>query len=186
MTKLHFNYKDIFRAFRFGFNAKNIWVAAQGLIVGWIGYTGITYLTHFLAKSNLGDIWSTFRLFPMPGCFGTWWLWLIWAVGLAWFIFVAMVAGITISKLTYERLRGDEFYEVKEAWKQGIKSAGSLLATPIMLAIFIGFLVAAGVILGLLGKIPFAGELIVGVLAVFAFAASLFIVYLLIVLSSKL
>ncbi|MBD3285470.1 hypothetical protein GF359_03470 [candidate division WOR-3 bacterium] len=181
MTKLHFNYKDIFRAFRLGFAAKKIWVAFQGLVVGWIVYAGITYLTHFLAGANMAEIWTTYRLFPMPCCFAAWWHWLIWAVGVAWFVFVGMVAGIAISKLTYEQLRGDEFYEVKEAWKQAIKSAGSLIATPILLGLFIVLLLAAGVLLGLLGRIPFAGELIVGLFAIPAFAISLFIIYLMIV-----
>jgi len=181
MTKLHFNYKDIFRAFRLGFAAKKIWVAFQGLVISWIGYTAISYLTLFLAGANMAEIWTTFKLFPLPYCFPAWWQWLIWGVGVAWLVFVGMVAGIAISKLTYEQLRGDEFYEVKEAWKQAIKSAGSLIATPILLGLFIVLLMAAGVLLGLLGRIPFAGELISGVFAIPAFAVSLFIIYLMIV-----
>ncbi|MBN2378192.1 hypothetical protein JXM67_00095 [candidate division WOR-3 bacterium] len=185
MTKLHFNYKDIFRAFRLGFSAKNIWVGFQGLLFAWLGYAGVTYLAYWVSGVNVADIWGAYRLFPMPGCTFTadwaWWVWIIWAVGVVWFVFVSMVAGIAISKLTYERLRGDEFYEVKEAWKQAIKSAGALIATPILLGLFIVLLLVAGILLGLLGRIPFAGELIVGIFAVFAFAVSLFIVYLIIV-----
>ena len=186
MTKLHFNYKDIFRAFRLGFNAKKIWVGFQGLLFAWIGYTGITYLAYWLSGADLLNIWSCYKLFPMPAsCCAdptwVWWIWLIWTVGVVWFVFVSMVAGIAISKLTYEQLRGDEFYEVKEAWKQAIKSAGALIATPILLGLFIVLLLAAGLLLGLIGRIPAAGEVIVGVLALLAFAVSLFIIYLIVV-----
>ncbi|NLI97899.1 hypothetical protein GX441_04480 [bacterium] len=189
MTKLHFNYKDLFRAFRLGFSAKKIWVGFVGLLFGWLGYSLMGYVAYFATGTKLAAIWETFRLFPMPNAVAgigpaaglAWLFWLLWAVGVAWLVLVAMISGIVISKLTYEQLRGDEFYEVKEAWKQGIKSAGALIATPILLGLFIVLLLCAGLLLGLIGRIPYAGEIIVGVLAIPAFAVSLFIVYLAVV-----
>lgn len=189
MTKLHFNYKDLFRAFRLGFSAKKIWVGFVGLLFGWLGYALFGYVAFFVTGTKLATIWETFRLFPMPDAVAgigpapelAWLFWLIWAVGVFWLVLVGMIAGIVISKLTYEQLRGDEFYEVKEAWKQGIKSAGALIATPILLGLFIVLLLCAGLLLGLIGRIPYAGEIVVGILALPAFAVSLFIVYLAVV-----
>lgn len=181
MTKLHFNYKDIFRAFRLGFSAKKIWVGFLGLLFGWIGYTVLSYVAYIVSGTDIVVIWDSFRLLPVPGAFH-WVGWILWSVGLAWFVVVSMVTGIAISKLTYEQLKGDEFFEVREAWKQAFKSAGALVATPFLLALTIVLLLAGGILLGLFGLIPYAGEIIIGVFAIPAFAVSLCIIYLGIVL----
>jgi len=186
MTKLHFNYKDMFRAFRLGFSAKKIWVGFEGLLLAWLGYMVLGYLAYLVSGTGIAMVWENFRLLPMPDAaaglaafnVGGW---IIWAVSVVWLVFLAMTAGIAISKLTYEQLRGDEFYEVREAWKQATKSVGALISTPILLGLFIVLLLAAGLLLGLIGRIPFAGEILVGLLAIPAFAVSLFIVYLLVV-----
>ena len=49
MTKLHWNYKDIFRALRLGFSAKKVWMMSLGLLVGFAGYTILTYLAYAAA-----------------------------------------------------------------------------------------------------------------------------------------
>lgn len=185
MTKLHFNYKDLFRSFRLGFSAKKIWVGFVGLLFGWLGYAVLGYLGYWVSGVKIAQIWEAFRLVPMPQAAGlgfTAWGWVLWAVGFVWLVLVAMVAGMAISKLTYEQLRGDEFFEVREAWKQAFKSAGALIATPILLGLFVALLLAGGLLLGLVGRIPYAGEIMVGLLAVPAFAVALFVVYLVVVL----
>lgn len=186
MTKLHFNYKDIFRAFRLGFSAKKIWVGFQGLLFGWLGYMVLGYLAYLVSGTGIAAVWENFRLLPMPDAVASLPAfnvggWILWAVGVVWLVFTAMTAGVAISKLTYEQLRGDEFFEVKEAWKQALKSLGALIATPVLLGLFIVLLLAAGLLLGLIGRIPYAGEMIVGLLAIPAFAVALFVVYLIVV-----
>ena len=186
MTKLHFNYKDIFRAFRLGFSAKKIWVGFQGLLFGWLGYMVLGYLAYLVSGTSIAAVWENFRLLPMPDAVAALPAfnvggWIIWAVGVVWLVFAAMTAGVAISKLTYEQLRGDEFFEVKEAWKQALKSLGALIATPVLLGLFIVLLLAAGLLLGLIGRIPYAGEMVVGLLAIPAFAVALFVVYLIVV-----
>jgi len=159
MTKLHFNYKDIFRAFRFGFSAKKIWVGFEGLLFGWLGYMVLGYLAYLVSGTSIAAVWENFRLLPMPDAVAALPAfnvggWILWAVGVVWLVFAALTAGVAISKLTYEQLRGDEFFEVKEAWKQALKSLGALIATPVLLGLFIVLLLAAGLLLGLIGRIP--------------------------------
>ncbi len=180
MTQLHFNYKDVFRACRLGFSAKKIWVQFVGFLVALIGYTVFTYVAHLVAGTSIAQVWTDFRLFPIPGIF-PWYSWLIWAVGLLFVLIVFLVAGTAVSKITYEQLRGDEFYEIKEAWKFALKSGRSVILSPLLLILFVAFLVFCGLILSLLGAIPYFGELFVGIMAIPAFAVSLFIVYLVIV-----
>ena len=37
MTKLHWGYKDVFRALRLGFAAKKVWMTSLGLLIGFAG-----------------------------------------------------------------------------------------------------------------------------------------------------
>lgn len=180
MTQLHFNYKDVFRACRLGFSAKKIWVQFVGFVVALIGYVVFTYGAHLLAGTTIGQVWADYRLFPFPAAF-PWYSWLVWAVGLLFVLIVLLIAGTAVAKITYEQLRGDEFYEIKEAWKFAFKSGRSVIFSPILLVLFVAFLVFCGLILSALGAIPYFGELFVGLMAVPVFAVSLFIVYLLIV-----
>jgi len=86
-----------------------------------------------------------------------------------------------VSKVAYEQLRGDEFYESKEAFRFAFKNSSAVLASPLLILAFVALIVVFGLIFSLLGAIPAAGEVFVGLLAILAFVASLFIVYLLIV-----
>ena len=180
MVKLHFNYKDIFRPFRVAFSAKKIWIMFLGLLIGTLSYAVLTYIAHLIAGSTFVDIWNEYRLFPLPGSF-PWYSWVIWAIGLFFFVFNILIFGTAVSKLTYEQLRGDEFFEVKSAISFAFKNWTSVIFSPVIVAAFIGVIFLAGILLGLVGLIPYAGPIIVGLFAILAFFASLFIVYLLII-----
>ncbi|GEM_PF-249095 len=197
MTKLHFNFKDMFRAFRLGFSAKKIWAAFVGLFFAWLGYTTLTYLAYLLAGAQFSQLWDVFRLLPIPGVMipnldpaaaqtaqwvtFAWWNWFIWGAGVFWLTLVALVSGVAISKLTYEQLRGDEFFELKDAWKTGIQGAKALFFTPFILVILFVVLFVAGIFLGVIGKIRFVGELIAIPLIVFGLFVALFMVFMVLV-----
>ncbi len=184
MTKLHFGYKDIFRSLRLGFSAKKIWMMFLGLLFGFVGYSFLTYLAYIVSGHEFLTVWGSFRLLPFPEPLYpfVWYSWVIFAVGLLFAFCSVLLAGTAVSKVTYEQLRGDEFYESKEAFRFAFKHSASVFASPLLLVGFIALVVIAGLILSLLGAIPYFGEMAVGLLAIPAFAASLFIVYLLVVL----
>ncbi|OGC42158.1 hypothetical protein A2Y85_00985 [candidate division WOR-3 bacterium RBG_13_43_14] len=182
MTNLHFNYKDIFRAGRLGFSAKKMWLAFLGSIVGFIGYTLFSYLAYISAGIEIGEIWETFRLLPMYPMGLQWFCWLFWIVGFLWLTIVCLLTGVAISKVTYEQLKGDEFYEIKEAIKFTFKHGKSAILAPIILVLFIAMLVVMGIILSAITWIPYVGQLFFALMAIPAFAVSLFILYLVIVI----
>jgi len=184
MTKLHWSYKDVFRALRLGFSAKKVWMMSLGLLFGFAGYTILTYVAYAAAGTDFLTVWQTFRLlpFPSPLDYGfPWYSWVIYAVAVVWFLCVLLIAGTAVSKVAYEQLRGDEFYESKEAFRFAFKNSSAVLASPLLILAFVALIVIFGLIFSLLGAIPAAGEIFVGLLAILAFVASLFIVYLLIV-----
>jgi hypothetical protein len=182
MTKLHWSYKDVFRALRLGFSAKKVWMMSLGLLVGFTGYTILTYVAYAAAGTDFLSIWQTYRLLPLPSPYDyafPWYSWVIYAVAAVWFLCALMVTGTAVSKVAYEQLRGDEFYESKEAFRFAFKNTPAVLGSPLLILAFVALIVVFGLIFSLLGAIPAAGEIFVGLLAVFAFIASLFIVYLL-------
>jgi hypothetical protein len=184
MTKLHWSYKDVFRALRLGFSAKKVWMMSLGLLFGFAGYAVLTYVAYAVAGTDILTVWQTFRLLPLPSPldFGfPWYSWLIYAAAVAWFLCVVLITGTAVSKVAYEQLRGDEFYESKEAFRFAFKNGSAVLASPLLILAFVALIVVLGLILSLLGAIPFAGEIIVGLLAIVGFIAALFIVYLLVV-----
>ena len=185
MTKLHFNYKDVFRALRLGFSAKKIWMMSVGLLIGLAGYSLLTYIAYLVAGNDLLTVWQSFRLLPFPLPLDypfAWYSWIIFAIGLLFLLCTVLITGAAVSKVTYEQLRGDEFYESKEAFRFAFKNINAILASPLLILAFIALIAVAGLVVSLLGSIPFVGEIILGLMSPFSFLASLFIVYLLVVL----
>ena len=179
--ELHWNYKDVFRAARFGFSAKKIWTMFLGILLGTTLYSIFTYIGMALSGLTFPQIWAEFRFIPFP--------WTIPLtipgkifVGIGMFLcFVSyFIFGTAVSKITIEQLKGDEFYEVKRAIAHGFKSGRSAVLAPITLAIIVGLILLGGVILGLIGKIPYFGELVLLILAIPVIFIVFFMVYLIV------
>lgn len=181
MTNLHFNFKDVFRAVRLGFSAKKIWVTFIGFLCAFIGYGILSYLAYLVAGIEIGEIWDTFRLIPMYPLEWPWFSWLIYIVGVLWWICVTLFTGVAVSKITYEQLKGDDFYEIKEAIKFALRCGKSTILAPLVLILFMITLIIMGVVLALITWIPYLGQLFFALMAIPAFAVSMFILYLVIV-----
>jgi len=183
VINLHFNFKDVFRAGRLGFSAKKMWVVFVGLLVAFIGYDILTYIAYMVAGSEISYIWASFRLVPMyPTDFSwPWFAWVIYIVGALWWVCVNLIAGTAVSKITHEQLKGDEFFEIKEAVKFALKNGKSAIAAPFVLILFIISLIVMGIVLALITRIPYFGQLFFTIMAIPAFFVCIFILYLLIV-----
>jgi len=83
-----------------------------------------------------------------------------------------------ICKITYQQLRGDDFYSSGDAFKFIRGKWKSVLFGPIaVLALFV-FFVVSGIIIGLAGKIPWVGELVFAVSFLPIFFAALVAVFI--------
>lgn len=182
---MRFNFSDILKAPRIGFSAKKIWVATIGLLIGTVLYAIMSYFAFMLAVDwDYIAVWRTFKYIPVP-IIGethlTWVSWIIWGLGIAFFIGSIFISIGAISKLTLEQLRGDEFYEVTDAVKHSFKQWKAILCSPIVLMIFIIALVLVGFICGLIGRIPYIGQLLAGIFFIPVAFGAIFVVYLTIV-----
>jgi hypothetical protein len=182
MIKLRFNWMDVFSAARLGFNGKKIQIGTIGVMLAAIAYSIVTYVALVASKWGWLEIWRTFKYIPIPYPFHpihfSIWGWVIWIIGLLITFFILTLTMTALCKTTYEQLKGDEFFEVKEAFKYAFKYwKGSFLA-PITLLIFIAVIVFAGMVCGFVGRIPHAGQVILCLFLPFFFAGALFVVYL--------
>ncbi len=177
-------WKDVFQAARLGFSPKKIWVSVKGILYGLAGYSVLSYLSLMASGWQIKNIWQEFRYIPFPIFQGNlnWYGWIIWVLAGLLALFYYFVTMTAVSKITYEQLKGDEFYESKEAWRFAYKNWKGTFLSPIYLALFIGALLLVGLILGLVGRIPSVGQILIGLLGVPILAGALFIVYLTIVM----
>jgi hypothetical protein len=190
MVTMHWNYKDLFRACRLGFSAKKIWMQFVGFVLGGVGYALLTYFAYLASGVPVAAVWERFSLIPFFDPYFAspeatinlhWWSWVIWGLGILYFLVVALVTATAVAKVTIEQLRGDDFFEVKEAFRFALGRFSVLIAAPAMPVLFAALITLLGLVLSLVGAIPVLGDLVLGLAAIPAFAASLFVIYLLIV-----
>ncbi|MDD3803090.1 MAG: hypothetical protein PHW02_01720 [bacterium] len=185
MIKLHYNFKDLFRSTRLGLSIKKMFVMLCSLLAGVFAYSVFTYIAYMANGSSFSLIWSTYKFIPVP-VFGytalTWYSWIIWGIGTALF-FIAFIFGQTaVAKITFEQLKGNEFYEMKESVKYAFKYWKSAFLAPVTLVILIALMFLGAFIFGLIGRIPYFGPLFILLLLVPIIFGALFTVYLMIVL----
>ena len=185
MIKLHYNFNDLFRSTRLGLSIKKMFVMLCSFLAGVLAYTIFTYIAYMINGSSFSLIWSTYKFIPVP-VFGytslIWYTWLIWGLGAILF-FIAFIFGQTaVSKITFEQLKGNEFYEMKESVKYAFKYWKSAFLAPVTLVILIVLMFIGAFFFGLIGRIPYFGPLFILFLLVPIIFGALFTVYLLIVL----
>jgi hypothetical protein len=160
LRKLYFDFRDVLRAPRLGFSAKKIWVQFTGLVIGLGGYAVLAYVSLLVAGASFAEIWFNYGALPIPLVFGPvgevanyfvgvpWYTWLIWGVGVLWALILALLAGTATAKLTYEQLRGNDFFSKREAWRFARKNAAAVILSPVGLAILAAGLVFGGLVIG--------------------------------------
>ena len=182
MVKLYFDFRDIFRAARFGFSGKKIGLQFLGLLIGYIGYAILTYIALIASGIGFAANWASYRLFPtivantLP-----WYGWVLYVAGLVFFVIMWLVYSTAAAKVTYQQLKGDDLYTAREALGFVGKNWKAVILSPLMVIAIVVFLLVCGIIIGLLGKIPYVGELGFALLSIPIFGVALFLVFLAVV-----
>jgi hypothetical protein len=184
--ELHYSWQDVFRAGRLGFSPRKIGVAVKGIFYGALFYSVLSYVALLVSDPQLATIkatWQTYRLIPSPFVQGNlnWIGVIIYVIACLVALFFYLVTLTAISKITFEQLKGDEFYEGREAWAFARKNWKGAFGSPLFLAIIIAVLLLVGFVMGLVFKIPHAGPIFIGLFSFPLIAGAFFIVYLSIV-----
>ena len=162
MEQLHFDFRDIFRVIRYGFSGRKIAVHLIGLLLAYLIYETVVYISLFIVGGNAPrEFWNAYALLPVPPLveaqveqithIAMW-------IGMLSFAGFFFLASTMTSKITIEQLRGDFFFSVgdaatflKQQWKTVFGAFIGLCLIQIFLAA-IPFGIAG------LGKLPVVGK----------------------------
>jgi len=181
MVSLHFNCRDIIRSTRLAFSFQRLWIQFVGLLLGYLVYVILTYVSLVLGGQNAGMIWS--RLGLLPGIIGVglpWYSLAVYGLGVLALVYAWFVTATGVARATYMHLKGNAFYSWKEAMAFALKKkGGAVISTPVAILAIAFFTVLGGYVVGLLGRIPYVGEIGLSVFSIIWYIASLFLVFVL-------
>ncbi len=175
---LHFDIRDIFRCVRLGWSGKKIWVGLLGLIVAWAGYSVLLLIAHVRAGSE--GLWQRYGLFPGAtlGDFdliGTG----LHILGMVFALSVVFVTTSMMCRITFQQLRGDDFYSVGDAWRFVSARWKAVLFGPFAVLSLFAFFLIVGIAIGwIAGWIPSAGEIVFALCFIPIFFAALLAVFI--------
>ena len=179
MQAMRFDWRDMLRAPRLALSIQRIWIQFVGLIVAYIGYLILTYVSFITAGVGLVSGWKKFGLLPcLISAGGNWYSYLIFALAVLWLVIVYFVTSTAVARATYMLLKGNNFYTWREAFNFAIKKTVSAIMSPISLIIFIVLIAFGGAVIGWIGKIPFVGIFGITVFTPVWFFFSLLIVFM--------
>ena len=162
MEKRYFDFRDIFQVIRYGFSGRKIAVHFIGLVIAYLIYESLVYLSLFVVGGTAAqEFWHTYALLPVlpfsDAEFAQITEIAMW-IGVGSFACIFFLASTVASKITVEQLRGDFFFSVgnavtflKEHWKSVLGAFLGLCLGQIFLAL-IPFGIAG------LGKLPVVGK----------------------------
>lgn len=156
-TKFYFDFRDIFRAGRSGFSGKKMMMHFLGLMLGYVIYEALTYLS-LIGSGITKEFWQNYGLRPVFFSAGNTELRLVtiilMAVGVFIWLIIYYLFSTAVAKVAIEGLRGDEFYSMKDALKFAAKRWKSIFITMLALIGIFAFCLFWPSLVGLLDLIP--------------------------------
>ena len=162
MEKRYFDFRDIFQVVGYGFSGRKISVHFIGLVLAYLIYEILVYLSLFTAGGTAAqDFWNEHALLPVLPIgnaaltqiteIAMW-------IGLISFACIFFLASTVASKITIEQLRGDFFFSVGDALTFLKAHYKSVLGAFISLLLIQIFLALIPLSIAGLGKLPIVGK----------------------------
>jgi hypothetical protein len=162
-TKFYFDFRDIFRAGRLGFRGKKMMMHFLGLMLGYVIYEALTYLS-LIGNGIAKDFWQSYGLRPvffiagkLPATLPLVTI-ILMALGVLIWLIIYYLFSTAVAKVAIEELRGDDFYSMRDALKFALKHWKSVyIAMLALIGIFI-FCLFWPTLVGLLDLIPYVDQ----------------------------
>ena len=176
MVDLRFDFRDIFKAGRYGFSGKKMFVHFGGMAIWYVVYEILLYLSVLIA-GKVTAFWGAFGLLPICPFmdFSKYQIelptitYVAMGIGFLVAFIIFFVTSTMVSKITLQQLRGDDFYSMRDSAGFARKQWKTIFGTFVgLVAIFI-FCIIWPVGVGLLGKIPAVGKVITMLASFFLF-----------------
>lgn len=182
--KLSFGVTDPARAARYGFNARNIWASWKGLLKAWVIMLLFVYAGFYAAGDSLSGRFASAVLGPVPDpLFMSSVPAVILLVAGAFLTLLSLgFTAMKVSRLTFEQLRGDQFFSEADAATFSRARWRPLLLTPLTITVGIVAGLLLLMVIGLVFRIPAAGPWIAALLALPGSFLALLLVFALVVL----
>lgn len=158
--------------------AKKIFVGALFLATSLVCVYLFTALAFWVDGGNSSSIPILFGLISIPvvGFPGFWGMAIIY-VGLFMALLSVGLGLLAISAIDFEELRGNHFFSAGEAIKFSLGRIKQLFLSWLGIALFIGFIILLGFLVGLISHIPYVGPIIFSIFFFFPnFVIALFTV----------
>ena len=180
--KLHFNFKDIFRAPRVAFRLQKIWINGIGLLSGYLIFIVFTYLSLLIDGNSLSSIWQQSGLLACGySQLQHWYSLIISLIGAATFFAIFLLTNTAVSRASYMELRKEFYYTWRQAFKFAFRKWVSVLGAIFTFLFMIAFFIIGSFIVGFIGRIPIIGELGNFLLIIPYILAALLLLFILIV-----
>ena len=180
MKPLYFDIRDIFRTPRLALSGKKIWVHLVGLGLGWVIYLIFSYLALIANGQTITEIWNVHFLFPCLWNVNlpiTWYAWLIYWIGLLFWVIIFFLASLAVSRITYKQLKGDEFYSSGDSIKYIKKHGAAVIMGPVSILIIMAFFIIMAIVAAWIAKWPVLDILFLGLPYLLYFIVAIFVVY---------
>jgi hypothetical protein len=182
--KLKFQIRDTLLAAGYGLNARNIWLFWKSTVLAWVVWAFFVYTGFLAAGDSISERFVSARLFPIPDelFLSSVPAVILLTAGALLALYIHMITALKVSRLTFEQLRGDQFFSEADARRFCRRQWKSVAATPLIIALGIAIGIGVVFLLGLVARIPSAGPVIAGLMVVPAWILGLFIVLAAVVL----
>ncbi len=176
--KLSFRVSDAVLSARFGLSARNIWAFWKGLTRAWLVWALFVYAGFYAAGDSMLERFSSSVLCPLPDelFFSSVPAIALLVLGTLLSVFILMTTSMKVGRLTFEQLRGDQFYSEGDAGKACMANWKPVLFTPLTILAGIAIGLFLLMLTGLLGKVPAAGPFFTALLTVPAWILGLFMI----------
>lgn len=158
-AKFYFDCRDVFRTGRLGFRGKKMMMHFLGLMLGYVIYEALTYLS-LISSDRVGEFWGKYGLRPvffiadkLTAQLPTATI-IMMAVGVFIWVIIYYFFSTAVAKIAVEELRGDDFYSMKEAFRFAGKHWKSVYVTIVALIGIFAFCLFWPSLVGLLDLIP--------------------------------
>jgi len=157
---LKYDYRDIIGAAALGLRGRKWLVAFPGVLVGVLWWTACAWAALLTRGLSPALIWNVYGPVPWPSLIrlGGPTSSVLWGLGAAGLGVAFMLASAAVSRVTYQQLKGNDFYSLTEAW-QFTRRKWKAVVLPLLLLVIgsvlvLLFLVVLAVIGGTWAPLP--------------------------------
>ncbi|MCU0611752.1 MAG: hypothetical protein MUE60_08195 [Candidatus Eisenbacteria bacterium] len=182
MNALRYDYRDVFGAAAMGLRVRKWMVALPGVSAGLVWWSLCGWAALIARGLSPALVWNVYGPVPWPSLSSLGGILpaTLWGLGMAGAAVTWMLAFSAVGRVTYQQLKGNDFYSLAEAWRFTLRKWKALVFPPVLLSAGGGALLLALFVLSILGGLWLP---LWGIVFPLGLLAALSLLYLVVVLA---